>query len=141
MKLDDIMSVAGAALEANTVRMNLAVSNIANAEVLAASEEDAFKAKRAVFRTILEDEVDKRRGEVAGGVRIQNVIEDNTSHTVSFDPNHPDANDEGYVYLSNVNAMNELVEMTAAARSFETNVEALNTAKQLMLRTVELLKK
>ena len=141
MKLDDIMSVAGAALEANTVRMNLAVSNIANAEVLAASEEDAFKAKRAVFRTILEDEVDKRRGEVAGGVRIQNVIEDNTSHTVSFDPNHPDANEEGYVYLSNVNAMNELVEMTAAARSFETNVEALNTAKQLMLRTVELLKK
>ena len=141
MKLDDIMSVAGAALEANTVRMNLAVSNIANAEVMAGNENDAFKAKRAVFRTILEGEVDKRRGEVSGGVRIQEVIEDTTSHTVSFDPNHPDANDEGYVYLSNVNAMNELVEMTAAARSFETNVEALNTAKQLMLRTVELLKK
>ncbi len=141
MKLDDIMSVAGAALEANTVRMNLAVSNIANAEVMAGNEDDAYKAKRAVFRTILEDEVDKRRGEVSGGVRVQQVIEDTTSHTVSFDPNHPDANEEGYVYLSNVNAMNELVEMTAAARSFETNVEALNTAKQLMLRTVELLKK
>ena len=141
MKLDDIMSVAGAALEANTVRMNLAVSNIANAEVMAGNENDAFKAKRAIFRTILEDEVDKRRGEVSGGVRVQQVIEDTTSHTVSFDPNHPDANEEGYVYLSNVNAMNELVEMTAAARSFETNVEALNTAKQLMLRTVELLKK
>ena len=141
MKLDDIMSVAGAALEANTVRMNLAVSNIANAEVMAGNEDDAFKAKRAVFRTILEDEVDKKRGEVSGGVRIQEIIEDETSHTVSFDPNHPDANEEGYVYLSNVNAMNELVEMTAAARSFETNVEALNTAKQLMLRTVELLKK
>ena len=141
MKLDDIMSVAGAALEANTVRMNLAVSNIANAEVMAGNEDDAYKAKRAVFRTILEDEVDKRRGEVSGGVRVQQVIEDTTSHTVSFDPNHPDANEEGYVYLSNVNAMNELVEMTAAARSFETNVEALNTAKQLMLRTGELLKK
>ena len=141
MKLDDIMSVAGAALEANTVRMNLADSNIANAEVMAGNEDDAYKAKRAVFRTILEDEVDKRRGEVSGGVRVQQVIEDTTSHTVSFDPNHPDANEEGYVYLSNVNAMNELVEMTAAARSFETNVEALNTAKQLMLRTVELLKK
>ena len=141
MKLDDIMSVAGAALEANTVRMNLAVSNIANAEVMAGNENDAFKAKRAVFRTILEDEVDKRRGEVSGGVRIQEVIEDKTSHTVSFDPNHPDANEEGYVYLSNVNAMNELVEMTAAARSFETNVAALTTAQQLMLRTVELLKK
>tara|TARA_B100001250_G_scaffold135597_1_gene116003 strand:- start:27 stop:452 length:426 start_codon:yes stop_codon:yes gene_type:complete len=141
VKLDDIMTVAGAALEANTVRMNLAVSNIANAEVLAGNEAEAFKAKRAVFRTILESEVDKRRGEVSGGVRIQEVIEDTTSHTVSFDPNHPDANEEGYVYLSNVNAMNELVEMTAAARSFETNVEALNTAKQLMLRTVELLKK
>ncbi len=141
MKLDDIMTVAGGALEANTVRMNLAVSNIANAEVLAGSEADAYKAKRAVFRTILESEVDKRRGEVSGGIRVQEVIEDTTSHTVSFDPNHPDANEEGYVYLSNVNAMNELVEMTAAARSFETNVEALNTAKQLMLRTVELLKK
>ena len=71
MKLDDIMTVAGGALEANTVRMNLAVSNIANAEVLAGNEAQAFKAKRAVFRTILESEVDKRRGEVSGGVRIQ----------------------------------------------------------------------
>ena len=74
MKLDDIMSVAGAALEANTVRMNLAVSNIANAEVMAGNEDDAFKAKRAVFRTILEDEVDKRRGEVSGGVRITALL-------------------------------------------------------------------
>ena len=89
------MSVAGAALEANTVRMNLAVSNIANAEVMAGNEDDAYKAKRAVFRTILEDEVDKRRGEVSGGVRVQLVIEDTTSHTVSYDPKHPDANEEG----------------------------------------------
>ena len=86
-------------------------------------------------------EVDARRGEIQGGVRVKQIVEDQSTTPATYDPGHPKANEEGFVYLSNVNPMNELVEMTAAARSFESNIEAMNTAKQLMMRTVELLKK
>jgi len=141
MSLDKIFGVAGGAMDAQVIRMNLAVSNIANAEVTESSSEQAYRAKRPVFETILAKEVDQRRNESAGGVRVKQIVEDQATPPVSYDPGHPNANEEGYVYLSNVNPMNELIEMTAAARSFESNIEAMNTAKQLMMRTVELLKK
>ena len=141
MSLDRIFGVAGGAMDAQVIRMNLAVSNIANAEVTGSSSEDAYRAKRPVFESILASEVDARRGETQGGVRVKQIIEDQSTMPATYDPGHPKANEEGFVYLSNVNPMNELVEMTAAARSFESNIEAMNTAKQLMMRTVELLKK
>ena len=141
MSLDRIFGVAGGAMDAQIIRMNLAVSNIANAEVTESSSEEAYRAKRPVFESILAKEVDQRRGETAGGVRVKQIIEDQTTTQANYDPGHPNANEEGYVYMSNVNPMNELIEMTAAARSFESNIEAMNTAKQLMMRTVELLKK
>ena len=141
MSLDRIFGVAGGAMDAQVIRMNLAVSNIANAEVTESSSEQAYRAKRPVFETILAKEVDQRRNETAGGVRVRQIVGDQATPPVSYDPGHPNANEEGYVYLSNVNPMNELIEMTAAARSFESNIEAMNTAKQLMMRTVELLKK
>jgi flagellar basal-body rod protein FlgC len=141
MSLDRIFGVAGGAMDAQIIRMNLAVSNIANAEVTESSSEEAYRAKRPVFESILAKEVDQRRGEAAGGVRVREIVEDQTTTPANYDPGHPNANEEGYVYLSNVNPMNELIEMTAAARSFESNIEAMNTAKQLMMRTVELLKK
>jgi flagellar basal-body rod protein FlgC len=141
MSLDRIFGVAGGAMDAQVIRMNLAVSNIANAEVTESSSEEAYRAKRPVFETILANEVDARRGETQGGVRVRQIVEDQSTTPVTYDPGHPKANEDGFVYLSNVNPMNELVEMTAAARSFESNIEAMNTAKQLMMRTVELLKK
>ncbi|HAL40947.1 MAG TPA: flagellar basal body rod protein FlgC [Gammaproteobacteria bacterium] len=141
MSMDRIFGISGGAMDAQVVRMNLAVSNIANAEVYSDSSESAYKAKRPIFETVLSGEVNKRRGEEVGGVRVTRIVEDDSTHPATYDPNHPKANEEGYVFSSNVNAMNELVEMTAAARSFESNVEAMNTAKQLMMRTVDLLKK
>jgi flagellar basal-body rod protein FlgC len=141
MSLDRIFGVAGGAMDAQIIRMNLAVSNIANAEVTESSSETAYRAKRPVFETILANEVDQRRKETAGGVRVKQIVEDQSTNPANYDPGHPKADANGYVYLSNVNPMNELVEMTAAARSFESNIEAMNTAKQLMMRTVELLKK
>jgi|TARA_B110000305_G_C19335148_1_gene586161 flagellar basal-body rod protein FlgC len=141
MSLDNILGVAGGAMDAQVIRMNLAVSNIANAEVSGNSSETAYKAKRPVFETILASEVSGRRGEVEGGVRVKSIIEDASTTPATYEPNHPQADENGYIYSSNVNPMNELVEMTAAARSFESNIEAMNTAKQLMMRTVEMLKK
>ena len=84
MSLDRIFGVAGGAMDAQVIRMNLAVSNIANAEVTESSEEDAYKAKRPIFETILAKEVDTRRGETQGGVRVQRIVEDQSTNPANY---------------------------------------------------------
>ena len=141
MSFENIMGIAGQAMDAQTVRINAAVSNIANADTQAGSPEDAFKAKRVIFKTILASEVNQKRGDTVGGVRVAEIAEDLAPAPAVYEPNHPDADAKGYVYTSNVEVMAEMVDITAASRSYESAVEASNTAKRLMQRTIELLKK
>jgi flagellar basal-body rod protein FlgC len=128
-------------MDAQTIRINAAVSNIANADTQAGSPDDAFKAKRVVFKSILACEVNQDRGDPVGGVRVTEIAEDNKPAPAIYKPNHPDADEDGYIYTSNVDVMTEMVDITAASRSYESVVEASNTAKRLMMRTIELLKK
>ena len=141
MSFENIMSISGGAMDAQTARINLAASNIANADTVDSTPEAAFKAKRAVFKTILEDEVYRGADAVAGGVKVSEIAEDDAINPSRYDPNHPLANEEGFVFGSNVNVMTEMVDIQAASRSFESAVEASNTAKRLMMRTIEMLKK
>ena len=141
MSFENIMGIAGQAMDAQTIRINAAVSNIANADTQAGSPDDAFKAKRVVFKSILASEVNQDRGDPVGGVRVTEIAEDNKPAPAIFKPNHPDADEDGYIYTSNVDVMTEMVDITAASRSYESVVEASNTAKRLMMRTIELLKK
>ena len=141
MSFENIMSISGGAMDAQTARINLAASNIANADTVDSTPEAAFKAKRAVFKTILEDEVHRGTDLVAGGVKVSQIAEDDAINPSRYDPNHPLANEEGFVFGSNVNVMTEMVDIQAASRSFESAVEASNTAKRLMMRTIEMLKK
>lgn len=141
MSFENIMSISSAAMDAQTVRINLAASNVANADTVDSSPEKAFKAKRAVFKTVLEDQVYLGSNLVKGGVQVSGVKEDNTANPQRYEPNHPLANDEGFVFASNVNVMTEMVDMKAASRSFESAVEASNTAKRLMMRTIEMMQK
>ena len=141
MSFENIMGIAGQAMDAQTIRINAAVSNIANADTQAGSAEDAFKAKRVVFKSILASEVNQDRGDTVGGVRVSDIAEDNKPAPAIYKPNHPDADEDGYIYTSNVDVMTEMVDITAASRSYESVVEASNTAKRLMMRTIELLKK
>ena len=126
MSFENIMSISSAAMDAQTARINLAASNVANADTVDSSPEKAFKAKRAVFKTVLEDQVYLGSNLVKGGVQISGVKEDNTANPQRYEPNHPLANDEGFVFASNVNVMTEMVDMKAATRSFESAVEALS---------------
>ena len=135
------MGIAGQAMDAQTIRINAAVSNIANADTQAGSPDDAFKAKRVVFKSILASEVNQDRGDPVGGVRVTEIAEDKKPAPAIYKPNHPDADEDGYIYTSNVDVMTEMVDITAASRSYESVVEASNTAKRLMMRTIELLKK
>jgi len=141
MSFENIMGIAGQAMDAQTIRINAAVSNIANADTQAGSPDDAFKAKRVVFKSVLASEVNQDRGDPVGGVRVTEIAEDNKPAPAIYKPNHPDADEDGYIYTSNVDVMTEMVDITAASRSYESVVEASNTAKRLMMRTIELLKK
>jgi len=140
MALDSIFGIAGSALNAQTTRMNATASNLANAGSVAGTEKDAFRGKRAVFRTILDTQMGMKPTDNTGGVKIDSLIDDPAPITRMSDPGNPAADKDGYVYLSNVNEMTEMVEMMAAARSYQNNVEVINTARQLMMRTLDIIK-
>lgn len=139
MALDNLFGIAGSALNAQTARMNATASNLANAGAVAASDKDAFRAKRTVFKTIMQ-EIGSTPAANTGGVKVSGISDDPKPIARMSDPGNPSADKDGYVYLSNVNEMTEMVEMMAAARSYQNNVEVVNTARQLMMRTLDIIK-
>ena len=140
MALDNIFGIAGSALNAQTVRMNTTASNLANAGTVAGSDKEAFRGKRVTFKTIMETQVNSNDLSNKGGVKISAISDDPKSISRMSDPGNPAADKDGYVYLSNVNEMSEMVEMMAAARSYQNTVEVVNTARQLTLRTLDIIK-
>jgi len=139
MAMDNIFSIAGSALNAQTVRMNATASNLANASAVAGSEASAFRAKRVTFKTIMEQLPNSPEAN-KGGVKVSGITDDPKPISRMSDPGNPAADKDGYVYLANVNEMTEMVEMMAAARSYQNNVEVVNTARQLTMRTLEIIK-
>ena len=120
--------------------MNTTASNLANSSNTAPSEEEAYRAKRVVFRTLLSDQTIGDQTRYAGSIHVPNITDDPTPPPKSYDPGNPSADADGYVYQSNVNEVSEMVEMTAAARSYQNNIEVINTAKQMMMRTLGVMK-
>lgn len=127
-----IFSVAGSALAAQSKRMNVTASNLANAESVAGPDGQPYRAKQVVF------EVDGAAGQQIGGVRVASVVDDPSPMKLVYDPKSPHANAQGYVSMSNVNVVEEMTNMISASRSYQANVEVLNTAKTLMVKTLTL---
>ena len=140
MSLNNIFGVAGTALNAQMVRMNATASNMANSGTIASSEADAFKAKRPVFETLLNQQMTTQGAQFVGGVRVSGMVDDNTPNQKLHDPGNPKADKDGFVYVSNVNEVTEMVDMMGAARSYQNNVEVVNTARELMMRTLDITK-
>ena len=139
MAIDNIVGIAGSALNAQMARMNATASNLANASTVAGNEQEAFRAKRTVFIAVLEEQKQTPRDQTyQGGVRIDALIDDPAPIKRMSDPGNPLADKDGYVYMSNVNEMTEMVEMMAASRSYQNNVEVINTTRQLMMRTIDI---
>ena len=138
MSMDKIFGIAGSALNAQMARMNTVASNLANSNTVGSSEQEAFRAKRTVFKAILDQQT--RPGELSfdGGVKVQAIKDDPSPVRKVSDPGNPMADKEGCVYLSNVSEMTEMVEMMAASRSYPNNVEVVNTTRQLMMRTLDI---
>lgn len=137
MALEQMFGIAGSALNAQTSRMNASAANLANAGVTAGSEKEAFRAKRVEFKTIMEKQA---ANGTAGGVMVAKTTDDAKPLPRMSDPGNPKADKDGFVYLSNVSEMSEMVDMMAAARSYQNNVEVVNTARQLMMRTLDMIK-
>ena len=140
MSLNNIFGIAGTALNAQMVRMNSTASNMANASTMASSQEEAYKAKRPVFEALLNQEMTTQGAQFKGGVRVSGMVDDQTPNQKIYDPGNPMSDKEGFVYTSNVNEVVEMVEMMAASRSYQNNVEVVNTARKLMMRTLEITK-
>lgn len=136
MAISKLMDVAGSGMNAQLVRMNATASNIANAGVVAQSPELAYRAKRAVFETALADAFSRQ----GGGVKIREIVEDTKPARQIFDPGNPLSNDEGYVWASNVNQVAEMIDMLDASRAYQNSVEVATTAKDLMVRTLEVIR-
>jgi flagellar basal-body rod protein FlgC len=140
MSMDNIFGIAGSALNAQLTRMNATASNLANAGTVATSEQDAFRGKRPVFKALMDSQMTNNGSPYVGGVKIDRMADDGTPPRRVSDPRNPLADKDGYVYQTNVSEVTEMVEMMAAARSYQNNVEVINTARQLMMRTLDISK-
>lgn len=132
MSMFNIFNVSGSAASAQSQRLNVVASNLANADTVAGPDGQAYKARQVVFQTQLMGEVG------AAGVRVSTIQEDPTQGRRVHDPKHPGADAEGYVTYSNVNPVEEMVNMISASRSYQNNVEVMNTAKSLLLKTLQM---
>ncbi|MEP7186246.1 MAG: flagellar basal body rod protein FlgC [Rhodanobacter sp.] len=141
MSLFSIFNVAGSGMAAQSLRLNTVASNLANADSMASSPEAAYRSKEPLFAQIQQQSLAGasagHAGDAAdGGVQVVGVTESQASIPSRYEPGNPLADADGYVYSSNVNPVDELVNMISASRSYQNNVEVMNTTKQLMLKTL-----
>ncbi len=132
MSMMNIFNVAGSAASAQSQRLNIVASNLANADTVAGPDGQASKARQVTFQTQLLGAAG------AAGVAVSNVGEDQSPGRRIHDPKHPSADAEGYVTYSNVNPVEEMVNMISASRSYQNNIEVMTTAKTLLLKTLQL---
>ena len=135
MSMFRIFDVSGSAVSAQSQRLNVVASNLANADTVAGPDGKAYKARHVVFQTELMGEMGAAS---AAGVRVATVGEDTTPGRRVHDPKHPGADGDGYVTYSNVNTVEEMVNMISASRSVQNNLEVMNTAKTLLQKTLQL---
>ena len=131
-----IFDIAGSAMSAQSARLNTTASNLANANTVAGSAAAAYRSRQPVFQTVMDDS--SGMDPTSAGVRVAGVVETTAPPAKVHDPGNPLADADGYVYMSNVNPVDELVNMISASRSYQNNVEVLSTSKELLLRTLSL---
>lgn len=132
MTLLNLFQVAGSALSAQSVRLNTTASNLANVESVVDENGQPYRSKQVVFQ------VKPIAGESAKGVRVKEIVESAAPFRMVYDPHNPAADANGYVRMPNVNVVEEMVNMISASRSYQNNVEVMNTARDLLKKTLSL---
>ena len=136
MSMMNIFNVSGSAASAQSQRLNVVASNLANADTVAGPDGQTYKARQVTFQTQLMGA--SPNDPTSAGVVVSSVTEDQTAGRRVHDPKHPGADAEGYVTYSNVNAVDEMVNMISASRSYQNNIEVMNTAKNMLMKTLQM---
>ncbi|MGL5354456.1 MAG: flagellar basal body rod protein FlgC [Clostridium sp.] len=132
MSMFDSMRISASGLSAERLRMDTITSNMTNAQTTRGEDGKPYVRKIAVFQEAL----DSKKG--LNGVKAVGIVEDKSPLRTVFDPSHPDANEEGYVVMPNVNILNEMADMISASRSYEANVDTLNASKSMFMKSLEI---
>ncbi|MBK8972257.1 MAG: flagellar basal body rod protein FlgC [Hahellaceae bacterium] len=144
MSLGNIFDIAGSGMSAQSVRLNTTASNIANAETVSSSVDETYKARKPVFAAIQDELMNGKRPPFAAddqsgkGVAVRGIVESDAPLERRYEPEHPMADENGYVFYPNVNVVEEMADMISASRSFQMNVEVMNNAKTMMQRLLTL---
>jgi flagellar basal-body rod protein FlgC len=139
MGLSSVFEITGTALNAQSIHIDTIAKNMANAQVLAGSEQAAYRARRPMFSSILESSISFSFNKPnEGGVKVDGMSYSDTPIEKQMMRENPIADAEGYVYFSNVNLVEEMAHMMEASRNYQSNIEVMNTSKQLMQRTISL---
>ena len=146
MSFGDIYQIAGAGMNAQTIRLNTIASNMANVDSAASSADQTYRARKPVFSQMMNDSMreygwnnaNKDDTGAGVGVKVDGIVESDAPLQPRYEPDHPMANEDGYVFYPNVNPMEEMADMMSASRSFQTNVEIMNSAKSMMQKMLTL---
>ncbi len=146
MSLGSIFDIAGSGMTAQSLRLNTTASNIANAETASSSSGETYRARKPVFSAIQQSLLNPGQGSLplaadagpGAGVRVEGIVESDAELQMRYEPHHPAANEDGYVFYPNVNVVEEMADMMSSSRSFQTNVDVMNTAKSMMQRILTL---
>ena len=130
-----IFDIAGSGMSAQSVRLNTTASNLANADSVSGDPNQVYKAKHPLFEAIRSG---LGKDASTSGVSVRGIYENQAQPNARYEPGNPLADANGYVYAPNVNSVEEMVDMISASRSYQNNVEVMNTAKEMMLATLRL---
>ncbi len=133
MSLFGVFDTVGSALTAQAARLNVTASNLANADAVSSSIEQTYRARHPVFQTMFNE-----ANPDAAGVEVLGIVESQAPIIKEYAPGHPAADADGYIFRPNVNSIEEMANMISASRSYQTNLEVANAAKQMLLRTLTL---
>jgi len=143
MSLSGVFDIAGMGMSAQSIRLNSTASNLANAQAAGSSEEETYRARHPVFSSVAQDllspsAIPSMGDQASVGLQVVDIVESTEPLEQRYEPDHPNANDEGYVFYPNVNVVEEMADMISASRSFQVNVEVMNSAKTMMQRLLTL---
>lgn len=138
MSISSIFDIAGSGMAAQSLRLNTTASNLANAQSASSSVDEVYRARHPVFRAVQQaamqgnEFIDPMQSESSVGVKVDGIVESDAPLQQRYEPQHPKADKDGYVYYPNVNVVEEMADMISSSRSFQMNVEMMNSAKTMM---------
>ncbi|OIN07731.1 flagellar basal body rod protein FlgC [Oceanisphaera psychrotolerans] len=136
MSLFKVFDISGSAMSAQSVRLNTTASNLANVDSVSSSLNETYRARKAVFAADLDQALSDRQQSV--GVKVTGIVETDTPLQKEFRPDHPMADQDGFIYKPNVNVVEEMTDMLSASRNYQTNVQVADAAKQMLQQTLRL---